>query len=192
MVVCASALFALNGTVSKLLLQGGFDAPRLTAFRATGAFVGLLLIGLGLPGGRRRLALRRTELPLLVTYGLAGFFAVPMLYFVTISRLPVGIGLLIEYTAPFLVALWIRFWHRRTVKPRLWVGLALCLGGLACVAQLWRGELSLDPVGMVAGLACAVLLGAYYLIGARAVTTRDPVSLTCWAFGVSAVAGGLV
>jgi drug/metabolite transporter (DMT)-like permease len=192
MVVCASALFALNGTVSKLMLQGGFDAARLTTFRAAGAFAGLLLVGLSLRGGLRRMALRQAELPLLLVYGLTGFFAVPMLYFVTISRLPVGIGLLFEYTAPFMVALWVRFGQRHPVRPRLWVGLVLCLGGLACVAQFWRGELSLDPLGVLAGLTCAVLLGAYYLLGSRSVATRDPVSLTCWAFGISAAAGALV
>jgi drug/metabolite transporter (DMT)-like permease len=194
MVVGASVLFALNGTVSKLMLQGGFDAPRLTAFRATGAFAGLLILGLSLRPGPRRLALRRSELPMLTAYGLAGFFAVPMLYFVTISRLPVGIGLLFEYTAPFMVALWVRFGQRHRVKPRLWVGLVLCLCGLACVAQIWAGGRSagLDPVGVVAGFTCAALLALYYLLGSRSVASRDPLSLTCWAFGVSAVAGALL
>jgi drug/metabolite transporter (DMT)-like permease len=192
MVAVSSILFAFNGTVSKLLLRSGFDPPQLTALRAAGAFLGLLVVLLTLPGGRRRLRLRRVELGRISWYGLAGFFAVPMLYFVTISRMPVGIGLLFEYTAPFFVALWVRFGRRQPVKPRLWVGLVLCLGGLASVAQLWGGKLSLDPIGVASGLTCAVLLGCYYLTGSRAVADRDPTSLTCWAFGVAALAGAVV
>lgn len=195
MVLVGSVLFAVNGTVAKLVLGAGLDAPQLTTLRATGAFVGLLVTGLVLRPARLRVT--RRELPLIVAYGLAGFFLVPMLYFVSISRLPVGIALLFEYTAPLFVALWARFGQRARVRPRLWVGLALSLGGLACVAEIW-GAVSnestgrLDGLGVAAGLAAAVLLAGYYVLGARGVSQRDTLSLTCWAFGCSALAGMLV
>jgi drug/metabolite transporter (DMT)-like permease len=142
--------------------------------------------------GWSRLAVSRSELPLLIGYGLAGFFLVPTLYFVAISRLPVGIGLLFEYTAPLLVALWARFGQRQQVKSRLWIGLVASLVGLAAVAQIWRGAGGLDGVGVAAGLCSAVLLAGYYLLGARGVSQRDTLSLTCLAFGVSALVGILV
>jgi drug/metabolite transporter (DMT)-like permease len=189
MILAGSTLFAANGTVSKLVLQSGLDPLQLTTIRATGAVLGLFLLTLVVD--RRRLRLTRRELPLLLAYGLAGFFLVPVLYFVAISRLPVGIGLLFEYTAPLLVALWARFVQRRTVKPRLWVGLALSLIGLACVAEIW-GDLRLDRLGIAAGLVSAAMLAAYYLLGARGVAERDTLSLTGWAFAVSAVAGAVV
>jgi drug/metabolite transporter (DMT)-like permease len=190
MVLAAAAIFALNGTVSKLLLKGGFDAPQLTTFRATGAFAGLLLVNLLLRPSR--LVVRRKELPLLITFGLAGFFLVPMLYFVAISRLPVGIGLLFEFTAPVFTALWVRFGEREQVRRRLWIGLGLCVVGLVAVAQIWTGRLSLDPIGIAAGMTSAVLLAGYYVLGAKSVSSRDPLSVTCWAFGVSAVAGAVI
>ena len=195
-VLAAAVFFAFNGTVAKLLLRGGFDAPQLTTLRATGAFLGLLVLCAVTPsrtGSRwRRLSLTRRELPLLISFGLSGFFLVPMLYFVAISRLPVGIGLLFEYMGPLFVALWLRFGERQRVKPRLWVGLVLSLTGLACVAQIWTGSLTLDSVGVAAGLTCAVLLGAYYVLGSRSVSDRDPLSVTCWAFGFAAAAGAIV
>jgi drug/metabolite transporter (DMT)-like permease len=192
MVVIAATIFALNGTVSKLLLQGGFDAPQLTTFRATGAFLGLLILSTVLRPGPKRLAIRRPELPKLIGFGLTGFFLVPMLYFVAISRLPVGIGLLFEFTAPVFVALWVRFGEHQPVKRRLWVGLALCLAGLVCVAQIWAGAISLDPIGIAAGLCSALLLAFYYVLGSKTVALRDPLSLTCWAFAVSAIAGAIM
>jgi drug/metabolite transporter (DMT)-like permease len=188
MVVGASALFAVNGTVSKLVLRAGFDAPQLTLLRASGAFLGLLLLSLVVRPGARRLRVHRRELPLLLVYGVAGFYLVPMLYFVAISRMPVGIALLFEYTAPLLVALWARFGQRQQVRPRLWGGLALSLAGLACVAEVW-GELRLDRIGVAAGFGAAVLLAFYYVLGARGVEQRDPTSLTTYAFGAAAVVG---
>jgi drug/metabolite transporter (DMT)-like permease len=191
MVVLSGALFAINGTVSKLVLRAGIDAPQLTLLRAAGAFLGLLLLSLLIRPGPVRLRATRRELPLLAAYGLSGFFLVPMLYFVAISRMPVGIALLFEYTAPLLVALWARFGQRHPVRPRLWAGLALSLGGLACVAEVW-GDLRLDPLGVAAGCGAAVVLALYYVLGARGVERRDTLSLTTWAFSASAAAGLLL
>ena len=58
------------------------------------------------------------------------------LYFVAIARIPVSVALLVEFTAPLLVALWVRFARRRPVRPRVWPALALVLVGLALVVQV--------------------------------------------------------
>jgi drug/metabolite transporter (DMT)-like permease len=191
MVLLAATIFALNGTVSKLLLKGGFDAPQLTTFRATGAFLGLLVITLAIRGPRA-MATQRQELPRLIIFGLTGFFLVPMLYFIAISRLPVGIGLLFEFTAPVFIALWVRFGEHQQVRRRLWVGLGFCIVGLICVTQLWAGRLTLDVLGIAAGTCSAVLLATYYVLASKRVADRDALSLTTWAFGVSAVAGAII
>lgn len=193
MVLSSGLLYGINGTVSKLILRAGLDAPQLTELRAVGASLGLLALCLVVRPGPRRLAVPARELPLLAGYGLAGFFLVPMLYYVAISRLPVGIALLFEYTAPLLVALWARFGQRQPVKPRLWGGLVVSIVGLAAVAQVWRsGTGTLDPIGVAAGLGAAVLFALYYLLGARGVARRDALSLNFWAFAVAAVAGAVV
>jgi drug/metabolite transporter (DMT)-like permease len=192
MVMISGVLFAVNGTVSKLILEAGVDAQRLTLLRAVGAWAGLLVLSLVVPPGWSRLKVTRAELPLLFTYGITGFFFVPMLYFFAIKLLPVGIALLFEYMAPLLVALWARFGQRQRVKNRLWYGLALSLVGLAFVAEVWKGSLQLNGWGVVAGLAAAVLLCFYYVLGAKGVTQRDTISLTFWAFAVSGLAGLIV
>ena len=76
------------------------------------------------------------------------------LYFVAIERLPIGIGLLLEFTAPVLVALWARLvWHE-PVRRRVWAALALALAGLCLVAEVWE-DVRLDAIGVVAGLVAA-------------------------------------
>jgi drug/metabolite transporter (DMT)-like permease len=189
MVVVSGVLFGVNGTVSKLILEAGLNSPQLTLLRAVGASTGLFVLAVVVRPGIRRLKVTARELPLLITYGLAGFFFVPMLYFVAISHLPVGIALLFEYMAPLLVALWARFGQRRQVSRRLWYGLALSLIGLTCVAEVWQGSLQLSGIGVAAGLGAAALLCFYYVLGARGVAQRDTISLTWWAFAVSALAG---
>ncbi len=236
MVLLGGALFAVNGTVSKLIMEAGVDAGHLTVLRASGAALGLLAVlavrgragARGHPGVRTRavssgtdprsgaagvsaddrrdaspgtprprglaaLRVSRRELPLLIGYGLVGFLAVPALYFVAIAHLPVGIALLFEYTAPLLVALWARFGQRQRVRPRLWFGLALSLAGLAAVAQVWHtGAGALDPVGVAAGLGAAALVAVYYVLGPRLVARREASAVTCWSFGVAALAGAVL
>ena len=121
MVVASSALFAINGTISKLILRAGLDSPSLTELRATGACLGLLLLTVVTRPGPVRLRVTRRELPLLIGYGLAGFFLVPMLYFVGISRLPVGVALVWPFLPRDVEAL--------AAIPRL--GLEVELGTLA-------------------------------------------------------------
>jgi drug/metabolite transporter (DMT)-like permease len=185
MTFTAAALFAFNGVVSKVILtSAGIEADRLTQLRTTGAFIGLA--GILVVAAPRRLLPTRRELPMLVFYGICGFALVQWLYFLAIERLPVGIALLIQFTAPVLVALWARFVRHERMRRRIWAALALSLFGLGLVAQVWQG-LSLDDAGVVAALAAAVALAIYFLVGEHGVGSRDPLSLVCLAMLVAAL-----
>ncbi len=177
--VVAAALFAVNGTVSKVILASGMSAMRLTELRCTAAAAGLLLVLLVVAPERVRVT--RRELPLLAAYGVAGVALTQFFYFVAIARMPVSIALLLEYTAPLMVALWARFVFRQPVRSRVWVALGLSLAGLALVAEVWQGS-TLDGLGVGAALAAAVALAAYYLLGEHSASSRDPLSTTFWAF----------
>ena len=184
MAVAAAGLFAINGTVSKVILTSAdMTSLRLTELRTTGAFVGLAaFIALTSPA---RLRIRRNEIGLLVFYGVVGFALVTWLYFVAIERLPIGIRLLLEFTAPVLVALWARvMWHEQ-VRRRVWAALALALAGLTLVAEVWQ-DARLDTVGVAAGLLASGALAIYFLTGEHATGRRDALSLTCISLGVAA------
>lgn len=183
----AATLFALNGTVSKTILESGTDSVHLSQLRVTTAFVILLaFVAITHPD---RLRIRRSEIGVLLAYGILGIAMTQFLYFVAISRLPVGVALLIEFTAPIMVALWFRFGRHEPVKRRVWAALALAMAGLALVGQVWLG-FTLDGIGVVAGFGAAAALAVYYLLADRQVRSsypRDPVSLTMWGFGAAAL-----
>jgi drug/metabolite transporter (DMT)-like permease len=121
-----------------------------------------------------------------VLYGVTGIAMVQWLYFVAIQRMPVGIALLFEYTAPLMVALWVRFVQKQPVRSRLWLGLACALAGLALVAQFWKG-MTLDPIGLISAVGAGAALACYYLMGEHGQRERDPISLMGFSFGVSAL-----
>lgn len=184
LVATASLLFAVNGTVSKLALQAGLSTTRLVELRSLGAAV-VLVAAVLVRTPRDRLP-RGRELVGLAVLGVVGMAMVQWLYFVAISRLPVGLALLIEYTAPLLVALWARFVLREDVRARVWWALAACLAGLTLVAQVGDG-VRLDVLGLVAAGAAALSLAVYYLLADRLVRRRDPLSTQAWSMVFAAV-----
>ena len=181
----AAGFFAVNGTVSTLALQAGIPPTRLVALRCLGAAVGLVLFLLAVSPARLRVSAR--EMPFLAVFGVVGVALTQFLYYVAIGRLPVGIALVFEMTAPVLIALYVRLVRREAVRRRLWLALALSLSGLVFVAEVWQGGGSLDPLGVAAGLGAAVCLATYFLMGERGAHTRDPVALTCWSFVAAAL-----
>jgi drug/metabolite transporter (DMT)-like permease len=179
MVMTAATLWAVNGTVSKVILTTGLSSLRLAEVRSTGAFV---LLALGLAVTRpRTLRLRRRELPYFILFGVGGLALVQWFYFLAIHRLQIGIALLIQYIAPVLVALWARYVLHEPVRRRIWLALALALTGLALVVEIWSG-LSLNAAGVAASLGAAGSYALYILLAEHRIGDRDPISLVCLGF----------
>ena len=176
-VAIASVLFAVNGTVAKLAMQAGLSPTRLVELRSVGSAV--VLVTVALLTIRRQMRLRANEIFVMAVLGIVGMALVQWFYLVAISRLPVGLALLIEYTAPLLVALWARFVLGEQVRARVWWALAACLVGLTLVAQVRRG-IELDAIGLAAAGGAALSLATYYLLGERLVAQRDPLSTQAW------------
>ena len=180
----AAFLFAMNGSVSKTVLESGLSSLRLVELRSVGAAVCLMaFVALTRP---RTLRAGPRELVFLAFAGVIGIGLVQWLYFVAIGRLPVGIALLLEYLAPVIVVVWVRFVRGEQVRARLWAALVLSVAGLVVVAEAWQG-LRLDGLGVLAGLGAAASLAAYYLTSERGLGRRDPLSLAAWTFTSAAV-----
>ena len=179
--------FAVNGTVSKAILLSDLDPARVSQLRVSAAF--LILLAFVAVNRPERLKVAKREWPYLIAYGILGVAMTQYLYFVALQYLPVGVALLIEFTAPVFVALWFRFVLKEPTRATVWLALTVALLGLALVAEVWRG-FTFDAIGLVAALGAAVALSAYYLITdheVRMPEPRDPVSLTMWGFGFAAL-----
>jgi drug/metabolite transporter (DMT)-like permease len=179
MVALAATLFAVNGTVSKVILGSGIDAEQLTESRCAGALVGLLLIALVTRPSSLRL--RRSELPVIVALGVVGLALVQWSYFFAIHRLEIGIALVVQFVGPILVALWARFVYGEDVRARIWVALALAITGLTLIVEIWQADRP-DAAGLAAAALAAVTYAAYILLAERGVRHRDAISLSAWGF----------
>jgi len=143
----AALAFAVNGIVSKLVLEAGLSAWRLAEIRSTGAFAFFLFYALLFKRSAFRFELR--ALPEMLVYGIIGYACVQAFYFVAILRMPVSVGLIIEFTAPIWIALWVRFVRKQHVPRTMWLAVFLAFSGLLLIAQVWKG-LIFDGIGLIA------------------------------------------
>ena len=177
--LAAATCWALNGTVSKVVLLEVGDPLRVSQFRGTGTAI-ILTIFVALTN-RKAFRITPKEALLLAGYGIIGVAMCQWFYFESISRMPITISLLIEFMAPIFVVLYARFVMHVPVKNTVWLGLALAVVGLALVAQVWDG-FTLDKIGVLFAMASMTTLVFMYLLGDKASQGRDPMSLLMWAF----------
>ena len=189
MVATAATLFAVNGSVSKVVLGAGLSSLELAQIRNTAAAV--LFFAFLVVVAPKKLRVGRRELAFLVAFGLVGVALVQWLYFVAIDILPVGVALLIEFTAPLFVALFAWFVYGEHVRRRIWFAVALCLTGLALVVELWSG-VAFSTVGVTAAFGGAFALTAYLLMAERERRHRDAASLSFYGFLFAALLWAVV
>ena len=189
----AAALLGFNGTVAKTLLATGIPAARLSELRVTAAFLVMLVVVL--VSRPRTLRLKSwAELRLLAAYGILGVMLTQFLYFVSIHLIPVGITLIIEFTAPFMVAIWFRVTRGDRVHRRVWLGMGVALAGLIAIAEIWNGFV-LNTFGVICAWGAAVSLALYYVVGERCTAepwNRDSISVTMWGFAGAAFVWAIV
>lgn len=184
MYLVAAFLFALNGSVAKAQIEAGLSAAQVTEIRTLGCAVVLLVfLAVTKPSSLR---VRRAEVPFLLLFGVLAYALTPFLFFLSVSLLPVAIAALLAFLAPVLVALWLRFVKHEPVGRGIWVALALVVGGLLLVSQVWSG-MTLNPLGVFYGLLTAAALAAYLLLGEEGARRRDVMSLAFWGFAIATV-----
>jgi drug/metabolite transporter (DMT)-like permease len=178
-------VFSFNGVISTIVLDH-ISPFRLAQVRSIGAFFILLAITLIID--RHSLKAPKKLIPMLAAYGIIGFAAVQAGYFLGIQRgVPLSLVLIVEFTAPIWIALWIKYVRKSFVPASMWGAIALSLLGLILLAQVWNG-LSFDLIGLLGALFSAFALTAYFLIGKNFGTNRSALSLTVWGLGMASLA----
>ncbi|MGY5136315.1 EamA family transporter [Streptomyces nigrescens] len=175
--------FGGSGVAAKPLISAGLEPLQVTWLRVAGA----ALVMLPIAWRHRDLVRRRPAL--LAGYGLLAVAGVQACYFAALSRIPVGVALLIEYLAPALVLGWVRFVQKRPVTRAAAVGVVLAVGGLACVVEVWSG-LSFDAIGLALALGAACCQVGYFVLsdhGSDGDDAVDPLGVIAYGLLTGAV-----
>ncbi len=164
------------------MLDAGWSAGAVVLVRlAIGCAVVVLLTIRALRG---RWSALRANWKFLLAFGAIPVAGAQFGYFSAVQRMDVGPALLIEYTAPAAVVLWL--WLRNGERPgRLTVaGAVLAAVGLVLVLDLLSGA-DLAPLGVFWALFAMVGAATYFVLAAKPHADLPPVALA----GVGLAAG---
>lgn len=172
------------------MFDGGWSAGAAVAVRVSiGAIVLTVPALLALRG---RWVAVRGQTQLLLTYGILAVAGAQLCYFYAVSYLPVGVALLIEYTSPVGVVVWMWLRHGQTPTRLTLLGGTIALIGLALLIDVFGGDTALDPRGVAWALAAMVGATAYFVISGHGESGVPPVALAWFGLAVAAVTVGLV
>ena len=181
--------FALGGVAAKVLREANMDAFRLTQIRTSSAAI--ILLAFVLLRNKSQMRATKSEIIDLIVFGIIGIAAVTSFYFFTIKYLYVSVALIIEFTAPIWIVLYLRFIKKKSVPSSMWWGIAFAFSGLLLISQIWSGS-SLHPLGVFVAFLDALALALYFIFADKLSQTRTSLSLITWGMSVAAIFFALI
>jgi drug/metabolite transporter (DMT)-like permease len=96
----------------------------------------------------------------------------------------ISMALIIEFTAPIWIVLWIKYVRKSFVPKDMWLAISLAFIGMLMLAQVWKG-LTLDALGLFSAFLTAFALATFFILGERLGKTRPSASLNALGFGIA-------
>jgi len=178
-VVIAAFCWGLSAIFAKGAFESGIPPERMAEARI--AIAGVLLLGFLAVARRDLLRVPREALLPAVVFGVS-LVLVNVSYYVAIDRLPVGVAIALQYTAPVFVLAVTGLVGGRVPGALVWVAGVMTLAGAILVSGAYAGFGGVDGVGLVAGFGSAVSF-AMYLLSAEAAGRRGAHPATLLAVG---------
>lgn len=187
--ILSAAAFGTSGSFGRGLLDAGWSPVAAVAVRvAVGALV-LLLPAIYVLRGRWHLLVDGWRS--IVLFGALAVAGCQVAYFFAVERLSVAVALLLEYLGIVLIVGWLWLRHGQRPRPLTIVGAALAVCGLALVLDVF-GAITLDPIGVLWGLAAAIGLASYFVVSADESHGLPPLVLATSGLLVGAAGLGLI
>lgn len=162
--LASASSFGLSGALGRGLMDAGWSAAAAVAVRI---LVGALVLApLAILELRGRWDVLRRNLPMIVGYGVIAVAGCQLAYFNAVSRMPVGVALLIEYAAPVAIVGWLWLTRGQRPGPRTVAGAVLAVVGLVLVLDLVGGT-PVDVVGVIWAFGAMLGVATYFLLSGR-------------------------
>jgi drug/metabolite transporter (DMT)-like permease len=159
----AAILFAISGTSAKYLFNDGITAFQLIQMRTTLAFAGLLIwLCLKDP---ELLKISIKSLPYFIGLGVFGIGSAQFFYLLAISKINVAAAILLHYTGPVFVALYVVFVQRQKLRFNTALAILGTMVGCFLVVGAYNLHIfALNRAGIIAGVLAAVSFAVYSIL----------------------------
>ncbi len=183
--VASAVSFGMSGPLARGLLDAGWTAGAVVLARL--AIAALVVAPLAARSLRGRWGALRANAGFVLLFGAVPVAGAQFAYFSAVDHMDVGPALLIEYTAPAAVVVWLWLRHGERPGPLTVAGAGLAALGLILVLDLLSGS-DLAPIGIVWALIAMVCAASYFVLAATLRPGLPPVALA----GSGLAAGALV
>ena len=180
----SAASFGLSGALARGLIDVGWSPGAVVLARI--ALAALVVAPLAVRALRGRWGVLRRNTRTVLLYGAIPVAGTQFAYFSAVAAMDVGPALLIEYTAPAAIVVWL--WLRRGERPRALTlaGAGVAAIGLVLVLDLLSGaDLALD--GVLWALAAMLGAATYFVMSADTRSGVPPLALAGGGLAVGSV-----
>ena len=187
--ILSAASFGASGALASELLDTGWSAGAIVLIRV--GLAALVVVPFGLVSLRGRWGLLRRNAAVILVYGALAVAGAQFCFFSAVQHMQVGPALLIEYTAPAAVVVWLWLRHGQRPGAVTLVGAGLAALGLVLVLDLLSGA-DLSVVGVLWALAAMVGAATYFVISADEDNGLPPMVLATAGLVVGTVVLGVL
>jgi drug/metabolite transporter (DMT)-like permease len=171
----ASAMsFGLSGALARGLLDAGWSPGAVVLGRI--AIAALVVAPFAARVLRGRWGALRANAGFVLIFGAVPVAFTQFAYFSAVQRMDVGPALLIEFTAPAAVVVWLWLRHGERPGPLTVAGAGLAAIGLVLVLDLLSGA-DLAPAGVLWALIAMAGAASYFVLAAKPRPGLPPVAL---------------
>ncbi len=185
----SAASFGMSGALARGLLDHGWTPGAVVLARVS--IAAAVVAPFGAVALRGRWHLLRAGWRMVVVYGLVAVAATQFFYFSAVAHMEVAPALLIEFTAPAAIVVWLWLRHGERPGPVTLAGAGLAGLGLLLVLDLVSGA-HLSPIGVMWSLAAMVGVASFFLMSADPRNGLPPIALAAAGMVVGAVGLGLL
>ncbi len=164
LIAVAASFWGISATVAKILFNQSIDPLIIVQTRASIAFI-VLLVYFGVTK-RKVLRISLRDIPLFLFVGICGLAGSNYFYYVAIKESNVATSILVQYTAPVLVALYATVVQREAMTKYKAAALLLSMAGIFLAvggynANLLHGSLK----GMAYAFIAAISFSIFNIAG---------------------------
>src|SRR4051794_33642049 len=172
--IVSATTFGMSGALARGLLDTGWSAGAVVLTRV--AVAALAVTPFALVAMRGRWNVLRRNAWLVVGYGAFAVAGAQFCYFSAVSHMQVGPALLIEYTAPAAVVVWLWLRHGQRPGALTLAGAGVAALGLVFVLELLSG-VTLALGGVLWALLAMLCAASYFVLAAKPRPGLPPVAL---------------
>ncbi|WP_243546768.1 DMT family transporter [Pseudodesulfovibrio tunisiensis] len=166
-VLAAASMWGMIGVFTKYILAEGISALEIAFWRAGFAWIIFVIHA----SFTRELKAHRSDLPLLLIFGVVCVTTFYGSYQLAIRDAGVALAAVLLYTAPAWVAVLSCLVLKERMTPLKTICVTMTLAGVACICLVPRlmsgGDLNLNTFGLIAGLVSGMTYALYYIFGKK-------------------------